>query len=222
VFIVRPFDIEEGILTTDPWLAVSSPKEAAQGLVIVATGHRIDAAGDAPRFPGDEHTVARARDALRQLIEECRRGVSGHVRGISALASGTDILFHEVCAELGITTEAYLPLPAEAFKRESVADGGREWIQRFDSLCGKLRVHVMGDSKDPPSGVEDELSSVFQRGNLWLLETAFAEPHASVTLIALWDGNSAQGVGGTSDMVEAARQRGAVVRIIDPKTLQLS
>jgi hypothetical protein len=196
------------------------PQEAAKGLVIVGTGHRIDAPGDEPRFPGDEHTVARARDALRRAVEECRRGVQGPVRGISALASGADILFHEVCAELGISTQAYLPLPPDAFKSESVADGGQDWIRRFDELCGQLEVHVLGDSKDRPPWVRDERYGAFQRGNLWLLETAFAEPHANVSLIALWDGNSAKGVGGTSDMVNAARQRGAVVRIVDPKTPQ--
>jgi hypothetical protein len=138
---------------------------------------------------------------------------------MAALASGSDILFHEVCAELNINTEVLLPLPADQFKAESVSDGGRDWIRRFDELRRRLKVRVLGDSKSSPPWTSDESYSVFQRGNLWLLESAFAVPDSNVTLVALWNREPSEGRGGTGDMVTSAQERGADVHIIDTNQL---
>jgi len=190
------------------------------GLVLVGTGHRIDPPGRAePRFPANKEGVARA--ALRAAVSEATVDVKGPTLGLSALASGADILFQEVCAELNIHTEALLPLPPEDFKAASVADAGSEWSKRFDVLMAKLEnVRVLGESETPPPWLQSEAGySVFQRGNFWLLESAFAVPQANVALIALWNGAEAEGTGGTADMVKAARERGAGVQVLDTQVL---
>jgi len=40
-----------------------------------------------------------------------------------------------------------------------------------------------------------------------------------MTLIALWNGTSGDGPGGTSDMIRQARERGAETRVLDTKIL---
>ncbi len=60
---------------------------------------------------------------------------------------------------------------------------------------------------------------VFQRCNMWLMEKAFANENADVTLIALWNGVEGDGPGGTADMVALARERGAKVTIIYARKL---
>lgn len=203
----------------NPTLGLHSTGEPV-GLVLLATGHRADAPGRTPpRLPSDPETQRRLEATLTRHIAEARQGVEGAVSGIAALASGTDIVFHEVCAELGIAVDAYLPLPADAFEAESVADGGPEWLRRFgERLSAARRVHEL---QPPPSAVDDP-GDVFQRGNLWMLDAAFAVRNANVVMLAVWDGQAAQGPGGTADMVAAAKSRGADVRIIDPHRLDMA
>jgi hypothetical protein len=49
---------------------------------------------------------------------------------------------------------------------------------------------------------------IWQRTNLWLLEEALASEAPNLALIALWDGKSGDGPGGTKDLVDTARNRG--------------
>lgn len=211
-----------GALGFPDGVSFQQPSEPS-GLVIVGTGHRIDAEGrNPPRFPNAAAEAAKL--AIRNRIEQVKAKVKGGVRGMAAIASGADTLFHEVCADLGIPVEAYLPLTRDEFKQESVADGGFEWKQRFDERYNIAkdanRLFELGTSQDPPPWVDDEKYGVFQRGNLWLLDAAFAVPNANVVLIALWSGTDAEGAGGTADMVKAAKARGADVRVIHPDELK--
>jgi hypothetical protein len=50
------------------------------------------------------------------------------VLGIAGAADGGDILFHEVCDELGIESEVCLALPAPEYVHTSVQD---LWTERF-------------------------------------------------------------------------------------------
>jgi hypothetical protein len=137
------------------------------------------------------------------------------VKGIAGAASGGDVLFHEVCRDLGIPTEVYLALPRDRYVEKSVADSGPEWVRRFDRLHEELPVRVLGEETELPRWLRGAAKaadySVWQRSNLWMLETALeAAPDAGrLTLIALWDGQAGDGPGGTAHMIESARARGA-------------
>ena len=174
--------------------------------VLVATGHRIDPPDrEAPRFPPELEPAV--REALLRAVREERERAGGELRGLASLASGTDVLFHEVCAESGVPTRAVLALPKEEFVRKSVADGGPGWVARFERLYQRLAPVEM---PEPPPG-----ASPFQRANRWLLDQAFARPDAAVTLLAVWDRAPGDGHGGTADMVAAARERGARIVVLD-------
>lgn len=203
--------------------AAGGPRGAARRRVIVATGHRVDAAGrKAPRFP----RTAAAREAARAALAEAVRRefelpASGFL-GLAAAASGADLLFHDVAEELGLATRVLLPIPRQDFFERSVEDGGAEWAERFRRVCGAREVRVLSSSPELPSWLGERSDySVFQRGNLWLLESAFAEEAADVTLLALWNGESGDGPGGTADMVGSARARGARVVVLDAKAVLL-
>lgn len=220
---VFPEEVAAGLTALDfpGGVGLGAPPKEPAGLVLLATGHRADVPGRAsPRLPSDVETQRRLKATLARHITEAKQGVQGAVRGIAALASGADIVFHEVCAELGLSVDAYLPLPADDFKIESVSDGGLEWMRRFDERRNAAsRVFELGSSKEPPSWVDDPNYGVFQRGNLWMLDAAFGALNANVVMLAVWDGEAAQGPGGTADMVAAAKSRGANVRVIDPHAL---
>ena len=69
---------------------------------------------------------------------------------------------------------------------------------------------ILSDSPDLPAWAEGIADySVFQRGNIWMMEDALLRPNADVTLLALWNGKAGDGPGGTGDMVKLAEAQGA-------------
>jgi hypothetical protein len=141
-------------------------------------------------------------------------------QGIAGGASGGDLLFIEVCAELGIATQLYLALPPAQFIAESVAPAGPGWVERFRQACERLPERELAESKELPGWLQGKANyDIWQRNNLWMLHNALALGRDKVTLIALWDGKAGDGPGGTEHMVEKAQARGAKVVILDTKQL---
>lgn len=187
--------------------------------VILFTGHRIDAPDrPAPRFPAAKQEQARAMIFDAVTREKAR--AKGKLIGISGGASGGDILFHEVCEELGIPSQMYLVLPKSEYVKASVADGGADWISRFDRLYKKLPPKILSDSERLPRWLRAKKDySVWQRSNLWMLHNALSISQDHLTLIALWNGATGDGPGGTEDMVERAQDRGATFIHLDARKL---
>ena len=180
---------------------------------LLFTGHMIDAKDRAnPRFPADKET--KARENIRNHLLKEKETAKDELRGIASGACGGDILFHELCIELGIPAEIYLALPTDQFKQESVSFAGNEWDIRFDKLIKKLPVHIL-----PGSDENDKDKNVWASTNLWMLDAALESGGENMTLIALWDGKGGDGDGGTEHMVKVARDKGAKVKIIDTNKL---
>jgi Tetratricopeptide Repeats-Sensor len=199
-------------------LPVAPPPDEPKRLLLF-TGHRVDEDGRAkPRFPREREQVA--RDALKKAVQEEQAGAGAIAYGIAGGASGGDILFHEVCRELGIQTRLYLALPPDQFVTHSVASGGSTWVDRFHRLLEKVPVRVLQEAEDPPHWLTGKANyGVWQRDNLWMLYNALAYGAPKVTMIALWDGGVGDGPGGTADLVAQAQARGAKTVVIDTKTL---
>lgn len=187
--------------------------------VLLFTGHRIDAQRrEKPRFPASKEGLARA--AIKETITKEAGRVGGRVTGIAGGASGGDILFHEVCAELNIKTTLYLALPRDGYVKASVADGGKAWVDRFDALYKRLPRRELGTSKELPRWLQSKPDyNIWQRNNLWSLYNAMALGGSYVTLIALWDGAAGDGAGGTQDMVDRADESGAKTIILPTKEI---
>ncbi len=191
----------------------------ARPRTILFTGHQVDAPGRRdPRFPADKEASARA--AIRAAVEREAAGVGGAV-GIAGAASGGDILFHEVCAELGVPTRLYLALPPESYVKESVAPAGPDWVRRFYQIQARHpAVPVLATTTNPPGWLRHRHDySIWQRNNLWTLFEALAAGARNVTVLALWNGKEGDGPGGTADMIRIARARGAETRVLDTNTI---
>jgi len=197
-------------------LADLQPKEPPpRDRVVVAAGHRADAPSRLPpgRFPNTAACIDMAKGWLRQALEAEKKETAGTLYGIAGAASGVDLLFHEVCKELNIPTKVCLPIPIEDYRRESVADGGPDWVEKFNRLVAGDPPIILSDSDELPAwaaGIKDY--GVFQRGNIWIIQDALLRPNADVTLIALWSQKAGEGPGGTADMVKLAKTHGAKVR----------
>jgi hypothetical protein len=179
---------------------------------ILFAGHRLDdAARPVPRFPARMEPSAHAAvlGAVRAIALE-----HGSVVGMAGGASGGDILFHEVCGELGVPSRLYLPLPIEKFISESVAPAGPDWVRRFNAIAARVPVIV-----EPPAASDDGEGFAWRENNLRLLAHALEEGPGHATLLALWNRQPGDGAGGTDDLVTRARAEGVDVRIVDTRAL---
>jgi hypothetical protein len=173
---------------------------------VLFTGHMIDAADrKVPRFPARAEAAARA--AIRESVLRLRDSGGTPMVGVAGGASGGDLLFHEICAELGVATRLRLALPVEEFIATSVAPAGEGWVKRFRMLVKQLgpeNVRVMGEN----DGRDYEATeSIWSRANLWMVEDAVALAPQR-TLLALWDGKGGDGPGGTEHLVSVAPSYG--------------
>ena len=181
---------------------------------ILFTGHRLDDDNrPVPRFPRQMEPPAHAaiRGSVRALLRK-----HGAAIGIAGGASGGDILFHEVCGELGVPSRVYLPLPIDRFVAQSVAPAGEEWVRRFEAIAA--RVPVIVEPGPAEARAQDE-GRAWERHNLTLLTHALEHGPDHVTVLALWNREPGDGRGGTEHLVEQARAEGVDVRILDTRTL---
>ncbi len=163
-------------------------------------------------------------DQVRTMITEAlsreKPNAEGKLLGITGGASGGDILFHEVCDELGIPTRMYLALPKNDYIKASVADGGPAWVERFKRLFESKQPEILSDSGELPRWLREKPAySIWQRSNLWMLHNALDISKGNLTLIALWNGEAGDGPGGTEDMVKRAQDRGASFIHLDARKL---
>jgi Tetratricopeptide Repeats-Sensor len=209
-------NIQAGLQSIAP---VTLPDQEAPPRVILFTGHRLDTPDrPTPRFPAAKEGQARAM--IFEAIANIKAKGDGKLLGISGGASGGDILFHEVCEELNIPTQMYLVLPRNDYVKASVADGGPDWVERFYRLYDKLKAKVLSDSDRLPRWLRAKQEyNIWQRSNLWMLHNALFLSRDHLTLIALWNGASGDGPGGTEDMVQRAQDRGAMFVHLDAREL---
>ena len=180
----------------------AAPEDARPAQVLLFTGHRVDAPGrPQPRFPATAEPVA--EEMIAAAVRAALAATRGPTAGLAGGASGGDILFHEVAARLGVPTELCLALPPDEYCAASVADGGPDWVTRFEALCEGLPIRLL-----PPDAHRDQRDlSVWERNNLWMLDRAFDWTRGGVGLVALWD------------MVARARAGSARVELLDARRL---
>jgi len=173
--------------------------------VVLFAGHRVDEPGRTPpRFPPE--CEEKARLAIRRVMQRIAGESQGPLLGIGGAADGGDILFHEVCEELGIPSEVCLALPAAQYVGTSVH---ASWTDRFYRL---LRTHI-ARTLDPVAG------DVWLRDHEWQLRRA-REKHARRTvLVALTEAGEAGLPGGTSGMVRMAEESGMEVIRLNTREL---
>ena len=187
--------------------------------VVLFTGHRIDAPDrPTPRFPAAKEAEARAM--ISDAVTKIKANAGGNLFGLSGGASGGDILFHEVCEELNIPSQMYLVLPKNDYVKASVADSGPSWVERFNRLYDKLKPKILSESDRLPRWLRAKKGyDIWQRSNLWMLYSALYLSQERLTLVELWNGSSGDGPGGTEDMVERAKDRGATFIHLDTRKL---
>ncbi len=132
-------------------------------------------------------------DAIRRELAR----IENVQKALSSLAAGSDQVFAEVALSLGIGLVAVVPL--EGYER-FFQKRSRENYQRLLDASEVVRLGWRG---------EPELA-FFEAGK-FIVENCDE-------LFAVWDGQSAEGLGGTGDVVTYARRVGRPIIHINPCT----
>ena len=150
-------------------------------LAIGFTGHRT---------LGDED---KCRKWIVEFLARQKTSAVGVVYGVSSVASGGDLLFAESCIQLGLPLSVLLPLPPEEFRKDFDA---ATWARAEQVLSKATSIEVTtGD------GTREEC----------YYECGIETVHQSRLMLALWNGEASQGLGGTEDVVSFARGVGRQV-----------
>jgi hypothetical protein len=166
--------------------------------VVLFAGHRVDEPGRTqPRFPLECETKARL--AIRSVLLNI--AAQGRVLGMAGGADGGDILFHEVCEELGIQSEVCLALPATEYVHTSVQ---ASWVPRFHRLL----------EKHPSATLESSSGNVWLRDHEWQLRRASERHPSRIILVALLE-TKERDIHGTWGMVHMAQACGVEVIRLD-------
>ena len=161
-----------------------------------------------------------ARFAIAKAVREILDSLDGPVFGLAGASNGGDILFHEVCQEAGVPSSIYLSVPAGPYVAAAVQTAGKGWVERFYALYNRLPSRVLGESFELPYWLREKPGyGVWPRNAFWMLHSALALGSAGTTVIALWNGEPADGPGGVDDVVRTARSSGARVIILDTNKL---
>lgn len=163
-------------------------EDYALPLVIAVTGHRELL----------EAEVGRIQDRVRTLLQELAEAYpSRKICIMSPLAEGADSLVAEIAIELSLDLIVPLPKPVDAYLDDFRSDAAR---LRFKELSNKAADIFELPIELPrcPEGIEP---------TLWEADYPYAQlgtylsSHCHI-LLALWDGNSTQHLGGTAQVVK--------------------
>ncbi|WP_028927891.1 hypothetical protein [Pseudonocardia acaciae] len=152
---------------------------------------RIGITGHSNLHPESVPLVA---DAIRDALTE----TSEPLVGVSCLARGADQVFARVVLEGG--GELEVVLPAADYQERKVKPDNRA---EFTELIGKAN-HVT--TMPYPESNRDAYLAASEH----VLSAVDA-------MIAVWDGQPADGRGGTGDVVKVARERGISVTVVWPE-----
>ncbi len=214
---VMPENVDAAL---NAFLQAKITKDEKKRHYLLFTGHMIDKKDRAtPRFP--ESIEGEVRAAIKEAVQGQKDKYGDRLKAIAGGACGGDIIFHEVCAELGVEAELFLVLPREQFIVESVEFAGNKWVERFDDLFQKLPKKILSKTKDLPKWLQSKVDyTIWERNNLWMLNSALVCGGINMTMIGLWDGQGGDGAGGTQHMVQAAKARGAKTIVLDINSLK--
>lgn len=209
---IQPDNVKAGLVAFNN-TENSEERERVHFLLFI--GHLIDKPDrPEPRFTPEKEAAVTA--AIRDEVTKEKQKIPGRIKGIAGGACGSDILFHEVCIDLGIETELYLALPRALYIVESVGFAGSQWIERFDRLYQKLARRILSPTKELPNWLAKKKGySIWERNNLWMLNSCLVRSGFNMTLVALWDGEGGDKQGGTLHMIKEAESRGTKIIVID-------
>jgi class 3 adenylate cyclase len=166
--------------------------------VIHYTGHMIAPDGTPGRFPAE----AEAQVAARIQCELASHNVG---YGYGSLACGADTLIVEALLGRHAEVDVVLPFETDSFLKESVANGGTKWLERFDRCLKQIRVmHATnGEFVGDP-----EVFAYASQLAMGLAMLRAKQLSSNVIQLAVWDGQETSENAGTFADIQAWQAHG--------------
>jgi hypothetical protein len=175
-------------------------------LRIGVSGHRVP-----PKLPEESETP------LRALIDRIFAAIAADAPGtgkdqpdrvndfiiVSSLAEGSDRIVAEAGLAAGFKLDVVLPFGRTEYARDFDTQASRE---EFTQLLARAAAIVELD------GAANDRPRAYEAAGLYMLAN-------TDLMIAIWDGRSAAGVGGTAQIVDRAVNDGILVVWIEPTHL---
>jgi class 3 adenylate cyclase/tetratricopeptide (TPR) repeat protein len=176
--------------------------------VVAFAGHMVDRDDrSVPRFPSRLEPMV--KDAIRQRLSKLNAGF-----GYASGACGADILFHEVMLEMKGESYVILPYEKERFIKDSVEFvRGSDWGKRLEKVIAQaIDTQEVSKQRQMGSNVSYEFANMMLHG---LASVRAEQLETKLVPVAVWDGKTGTGMGGTAGTVERWRRLGLHVEVID-------
>jgi tetratricopeptide (TPR) repeat protein len=194
-----------------------SRKKQPVGRSFLFCGYMIDYPGKEKKtFPADKEEEI--RNDIRATLKKYKPGPNDRAY-LAGLSAGSEIIFAEVCAEMGLDVKAYIPLSESAYIRSFVSPAGDAWVDRFYKIRANSLVDGIHQIENlgPPKAGDDP----YERNNRWAAYSALGRAgRQNVRLIAVW--NETGGEPKDRDarlvrhMIELMRDMGGAIEVINP------
>jgi tetratricopeptide (TPR) repeat protein len=195
----------------------SSKAKQPVGRAFLFSGYMVDHPGkEKKNLPADNENEI--RNDIRKTLTKYKPTPNDRAF-LAGLSAGSEIIFAEVCVELGLNVKAYLPVSDSAYIREFVSPAGEAWVDRFYKLRNNPLVD--GIHQIEHLGAPQSDDNLHERNNRWALYSALGRGGIrNVRLIAVW--NETGGITKDQDshitrhMIDLMREMGGVVEMISP------
>jgi len=157
--------------------------------VIHYCGHIISPKGSDGRFNADQETAIAS--AIKQQLSKLDSSI-----GYGSLAAGGDIMIAEALLDSGGELHVTLPFCLEEFIEKSVRPSGEHWVARFHH-CLRSAQSLRYATDDGYLG-DDQLFTYCSELSMGLAVLRAHYLDASVSQLAVWDGQAAQAPVGTA------------------------
>jgi tetratricopeptide (TPR) repeat protein len=182
--------------------------------VFLFSGHMIDRPDrNVARFPPSCEGAADAE--ISRMLDQLNASASD--LAICSGACGGDLIFIENCLKRGLSLRLHLPFSEAQFLGTSVAFAGEQWVARYNEARRNPLTKLLIMSEE--LGTLPQGADPYSRTNVWELYTALCEGPERVRFIALWNGETGDGPGGTRHMVESVEKHAGQAYILDTKKL---
>lgn len=194
----------------------SAESQKATGRSFLFTGLMVDQPGKQKKaFPSEKESEIRSE--IRKKIEKFKPTADDRAY-LAGLSAGSEIIFAELCIEMGLKLKVYFSKPESAYIREFVSYAGEAWVDRFY----KIRNHpdVTEIYQFEAVGLPKDDDDPYERNIRWAVYSALGRVGmANVRLIAVANEttNVTEGEQSLSRyMIDLVRSMGGIVESINP------
>ncbi len=142
-----------------------------------------------------------------ELFQSRAQKRGGHIEVLSSVASGADTEACQAALRLGIPLHVILPMPEESFFQDFGGEDDPSWMQT-KAIIDDAKDGINGGTFRVSAG-ESARPACYHAMNRVMLE-------ASDGLIAVFNGEQSDAIGGTAEVVKEASRLGLPIAIINP------